>query len=136
MVGAVFDCLSRFNVSSVWGRNLSHNFRGKFGSIPANMEMKWVLKFLIAASAIFLLWQWGGTSSNMHSDFMSSFIALEHSLSRTCFLTSSPVALALPNKVLYATVSFWSVLFLSGTTILHWHLLLPLPSHILPHSGQ
>ena len=108
----------------------------KFGSVPANVEIKWLLKFLIDASAIFLLWQRGGTSSSMHSDLMSSFIALEHSLSRTCFLTSSLVALALPNKVLYATVNAWSVLFLLGTARLHWHLLLPSLLHILPHSGQ
>ena len=55
MIGAAYDCLSRFNVSSVWGSNLSDNIRGKFGSVPANKAMKWFLKFLIVAFAIFLL---------------------------------------------------------------------------------
>ena len=36
-VGVEFDCLSRFNVSSTWGSNLSNNLVGEDGSSPVNI---------------------------------------------------------------------------------------------------
>ena len=54
-VGVEFDCLSRFTVNSAWGSSLSHNDRGKEGSVPDNMEMKWLLNFFSPTSAMFFL---------------------------------------------------------------------------------
>ena len=72
-----------------------------------------ILKSLIAASAMFLLWQCGGTNSSLHSSLISSFIALEHSLSSTCFLTSKPVDLPLSSRFKYSapglTCFYWAL---------------------------
>ena len=94
-LGVAFDCLSRLRVSSACGSSLSQRCVGKDLSTPDRMERKWFLKSLIPISTKFLLWHHGGASSNMYSDFMSSFILSEHSLSMACFFTSTPACFSL-----------------------------------------
>ena len=103
-VGVEFDGLSRFTVSSAWGRSLSHNANRKDGSASANMEMKWFLK-IFQTSAMFLLWQHRGTDFYSYSWLITSFMFLEQSLSKMCFLTCTLVSFILFRRVKYALLN-------------------------------
>ena len=77
------------------------------------MDKRCFLKKMIPISAKFLLWHPGGVSSNMHSDYMSSFILLEHSLSKTCFFTLTPACLTMLISARYASLYSLSDLIFS-----------------------
>ncbi len=66
MLGATFDCRSKFKVRIVCGNSSSHWFIGKLLSTPAKTEMKCPLKVWIAHSAAFCLRWSTGVNSTLH----------------------------------------------------------------------
>ena len=91
-VGVALDCRNRLSVISVCGRRWSHNEGGKSLAVTANTLKKWALKFGMAASAAFLWWQPGGTSSIaiLYSSLRIVFIASDTFLSRMFFFGTIP----------------------------------------------
>ena len=81
--------------------------------------MKWALKVCIARSAWFHLCCPGGISSySMLLCFMHSFIAGEHSLLSTCFLTPNPAACIWFIHFWYTLTISPSVLFFIGPAMM------------------
>ena len=62
MLGLSVACRMRLIVGSVVYKRLSHINLGKVGSTPSSTEIKYALNVLIARSAIYFLWTFGGTS--------------------------------------------------------------------------
>ncbi len=110
MLGAAFDCHSKFKVRIVCGNNLSHSFIEKPSATPANTEMKCPLNVWIACSAAFCLCWSAGVNSTLH---LFSRIA--------CFSASG--------ALLLSTCQFRQLLLLLSSTekwlgMLRWMLLL------------
>jgi hypothetical protein len=62
ILGLILDVLSMFNVMTACGNNLSHKCIGNYLSVEQSPAIKWSLNDLIALSAEFRLWLYGGTN--------------------------------------------------------------------------
>jgi hypothetical protein len=61
-LGLIIDVLNMFNVMTACGNNLSHICIGNGLSVEYSPAIKWSLNDLIALSAAFRLWLYGGTN--------------------------------------------------------------------------
>jgi hypothetical protein len=61
-LGLILDILNMFNVMTACGNNLSHRCIGNDLSVEQSTAIKWSLNYLIALSAAFHLWLYGGTN--------------------------------------------------------------------------
>jgi hypothetical protein len=61
-LGFIREMRHIFNVITAWGKNLSHRCMGKALSVEQMPAIKWSLNDLIALSAAYILWMYGGTS--------------------------------------------------------------------------
>jgi hypothetical protein len=61
-LGLILDVLNMFNAMTACGNNLSHKCIGNYLSVEQSTAIKWYLNDLIARSAEFRLWLYGGTS--------------------------------------------------------------------------
>jgi hypothetical protein len=64
-LGLIIDVLYMFNVMTACGNNLSHRCIGNDLSVEQSLAIKWSLNDLIAQSAAFRLWLYGGTNLNV-----------------------------------------------------------------------
>jgi hypothetical protein len=64
-LGLILDVLNMFNVMTDCGNNLSHRCIGKDLSVEQSHVIKCSLNDLIALSAEFCLWLYGGTNWNV-----------------------------------------------------------------------
>jgi hypothetical protein len=61
-VGLILDVLNMFNVITACGKNLSHRCIVNDLSVEQSPAIKWYLNDLIALSAAFRRWLYGGTN--------------------------------------------------------------------------
>jgi hypothetical protein len=61
-LGLILDVFNMFNVMTACGNNLSHICIGNDLSVEQSPAIKWSLNDLIALSAEFHLWMYGGTN--------------------------------------------------------------------------
>jgi hypothetical protein len=61
-LGLILDVLNMFNVMNPCGNNLSHKCIGNDLSVEQSPDIKWSLNDLIALSAEFRIWLYGGTN--------------------------------------------------------------------------
>jgi hypothetical protein len=61
-LGLILDVLKMFNVMTACGNNLSHRCIGNDLSVEQSPAIKWSLNDMIAISAEFSLWLYGGTN--------------------------------------------------------------------------
>jgi hypothetical protein len=64
-LGLILDVLNMCNVMTACGNNLSHRYIGNDLSVEQIPAIKWSLNDLIAISAAFHLWMYGGTNLNV-----------------------------------------------------------------------
>jgi hypothetical protein len=62
ILGLILDVLNMFNVMTACGNNLSHRCIGNDLSVEQIPAIKWSLNDLIALSAAFRLWLYGGNN--------------------------------------------------------------------------
>jgi hypothetical protein len=62
ILGLILDVLNMFNVMTACGYNLSHRCIGNDLSVEQSPAIKWSLNDLIALSAAFHLWLYGGAN--------------------------------------------------------------------------
>ena len=119
MRGFNLDGLSKFSVMFVWSMRRSHSCKGKRGSRPHKIDMKWFFHVRIARSAALALWRWGGTSwKDMSFLFIRWISSLEHSLSKISNLGLRPrMARYLYTRSCALAMAF-AVLSLRGSAIM------------------
>jgi hypothetical protein len=61
-LGLILDVLNMFNMMTACGNNMSHICIGNDLSVEHSPDIKWSLNDLIALSAAFHLWLYGGTN--------------------------------------------------------------------------
>jgi hypothetical protein len=61
-LGLILDVLNMFNVLTACGNNLYHRCIGNDLSVEQSPTIKWSLNDMIALSAAFYLWMYGGTT--------------------------------------------------------------------------
>ena len=98
--GFLWEFWRGLTIMHACGISPSQRCRGKSGSVPSRMEMKWFLNVWICISATFLLWFLGGTILQlmllMYVSFCSNWNIL---LSKRCSLGLNPLLLR------------WSIIF-------------------------
>jgi hypothetical protein len=62
ILGLILDVLNMFNVMTACGNHLSHKCIGNDFSVEQSPAIKWYLNDIIARSAEFRLWLYGGTN--------------------------------------------------------------------------
>jgi hypothetical protein len=60
-LGLILDVINIFNVMTACSSNLSHRCIGNDLSVEQSPAIKWSLNDMIALSAAFRLWMYGGT---------------------------------------------------------------------------
>jgi hypothetical protein len=61
-LGLILDVLNMFNVMTACGNNMSHKCIGNDLSVERSPASKWFLNDMIALSAAFSLWMYGGNN--------------------------------------------------------------------------